>query len=81
MSVQFRDNTVTLDGTCSIAEAELLLQHLLAAADADVDWRTCEWAHTSVIQILLASKAVLIGPPRGAFLQNFIEPTLARKQT
>jgi hypothetical protein len=80
MSVQFRDNRVTLDGTCSIEEAELLLQHLLAAPGAEVDWRTCEWAHTSVIQILLASKSVLIGPPRGAFLQNFIEPALlARK--
>jgi len=81
MTVQFLDDTVTLDGICSIEDADLLLQHLLAAPDAAVDWRTCDRAHASVIQMLLVSKVILIGPPRGSFLRDFISPTLTRKCT
>ena len=70
------DGTIELDGICAIEDAETLLQHLLAAPRATVDWRSCEQAHTAVIQVLMASKPVLRGPPAGDFLRLRLEPLM-----
>jgi hypothetical protein len=70
------DGTIILEGACPIEDAEVLLQHLLASPGAQVDWRTCDSAHTAVIQVLMASAARLIGPPRGGMLRVLIEPAL-----
>ena len=64
------DGTIELDGICTIEDAETLQQHLLAAPRAAVDWRSCEQAHTAVIQVLMASRRVLRGPPAGDFLRT-----------
>ena len=74
MPVRLTDGAaITLEGACSIEDAEFLLNQLLAAPQATVDWRACDQAHTAVIQILLRSKAVLRGPPRGKFLRSWVE--------
>jgi hypothetical protein len=73
------DTTIELDGVCPIEDADVLLQHLLAAPFAAIDWRSCDGAHTSVVQLMLVSKAELIGPPRSKFLRNVIESALVRK--
>ena len=70
------DGAIELDGICTIEDAETLLQHLLAAPGATVDWRSCTQAHTAVIQVLMASKAVLRGPPAGDFLRMRLEPLM-----
>ncbi|HYJ18061.1 MAG TPA: hypothetical protein VEW72_02690 [Burkholderiales bacterium] len=62
------DGTIELDGICPIEDAETLQRYLLAAPGAAVDWRSCRQAHTAVIQVLMASAAVLHGPPAGATL-------------
>jgi hypothetical protein len=73
------DAVIELDGVCSIEDADVLLQHLLTAPLAAIDWRSCDRAHAAVVQLMLVSKAKLIGPPRSEFLRNFIESVLIRK--
>ena len=70
------DGTIELDGACPIEDAEKLQQYLIADPQARVDWRSCDSAHTSVIQILLAAKPLLRGPPAGDFLRNHVSPLL-----
>jgi hypothetical protein len=71
-------NTIRLIGACPADDGEALLQQLLANPEAEVDWRGCENAHAAVIQVLLAAKRPLRGPPAGEFLHRFIGPALAR---
>jgi len=79
MTVRLVDGEpLRLEGDCPIEDAETLLAHMLASPGVTVDWRACEWAHTAVIQVLLASGAPLRGPPAGAFLRERIEPLLVR---
>lgn len=70
------DATLQLEGDCPIEDAEVLLRHLLESPGATVDWRGCERLHTAVVQVILASRAPLMGPPAGAFLRNWVEPIL-----
>jgi hypothetical protein len=68
--------SIVLDGACTSDDAETLLQQLLAAPASVVDWRTCESIHTAVLQVLLAAKPRLLGPPSGRFLRDWVEPRL-----
>jgi hypothetical protein len=70
--------TIELSGICPLEDAEILLQYLLENTGTTLDWTKCEEAHTAVIQILMASKCALIGPPAGLFLKAYIEPALLR---
>lgn len=70
------DGTIELDGVCPIEDAEKLQQYLIADPQARIDWRSCSAAHTAVIQILLAAKPLLRGPPAGDFLRNHVAPLL-----
>ena len=69
---------ILLEGSCSVDDAGSLLQFLTAIPSPTVDWRSCDWAHTAVIQILLASGVPLHGPPRGPLLRDVIEPLISR---
>lgn len=78
MSVRrLSEAVVALEGVCSVEDAETLLSELLASPGASVDWSACEAAHTAVVQVLLASNAFILGPPRSEFLSEFVEPALA----
>lgn len=68
---------IELIGACSSEEGEILLQHLLATPNMIVDWRGCEAAHTAVIQVLMAARPELLGPPASVGLQEWVQPALA----
>jgi hypothetical protein len=72
------DGTILLIDDCAAEDADLLLSHLLARPEAAIDWGSCQSAHTSVIQILLASRREPIGPPRSKFLETMIGPAFGR---
>ena len=72
------DGTVRLEGDCPVEDAEPLQRHLIAHPESVVDWRACTAAHTAVVQILLAARPVLRGPPENEFLRNWIESRLQR---
>jgi hypothetical protein len=69
--------TIVLEGICASEDAEVLLQNLLAYPATSVDWRGCEGAHAAVVQVLIAAKPKLIGPPASAPLKNWVQPFLA----
>jgi hypothetical protein len=68
---------VELSGACPVEDAEILLQYLLAAPHAPVDWSACESAHSAVIQVLLVAKASPQGSPHSLFLKDHVGPLLA----
>ncbi len=72
------DGVIHLAGACPIEEAEPLLRLLAGHPAAAVDWRMCEQAHSAVIQLLLATKRELIGPPADGFLAKHIAGQLDR---
>ena len=78
MTVAMRQGVIHLEGTCPSGDAEELLQLLLSDGNAYVDWRTCDAAHTAVVQVLLAAGCRTVGPPRGAVLASIIAPGLSR---
>ena len=74
------DGTVQLVGECPLEDAEKLLQALISRPAATVDWRQCSAAHTAVVQVLIAAKHPLSGPPGGEWLRHFIEPRLLSEE-
>ncbi|MGH8202019.1 MAG: hypothetical protein ACREVO_16910 [Steroidobacteraceae bacterium] len=63
---------IELVGACPSADAEALLQLLLADPRATVDWRDCRGAHTAVVQVLMAVRPKLLGPPADARLRDWV---------
>ncbi len=52
------DGTIRLEGPCPVEDAEPLLEMLLAAPKAQIDWSQCQKPHTAVVQVLIAVGAV-----------------------
>jgi hypothetical protein len=74
------EGELVLDGICPSEDAESLLQNLATAPSTPVDLRTCESAHTAVIQVLMAAKPRLLGPPAGLLLRDWVYPILKTSQ-
>ncbi|MGH8169811.1 MAG: hypothetical protein ACRETJ_04660 [Steroidobacteraceae bacterium] len=72
--------SIELLGTCTSSDAEPLLQLLLTAPDAIVDWRSCQGAHTAVVQVLMAARPRLLGPPAADDLERWAEPAIRHAQ-
>ena len=63
MTVRRGDNgVIVLDGVCPVEDAEPLLQMLQAMPAAQIDWKSCHQVHTAVLQLVLASGRVPVGP-------------------
>ena len=71
------DGTIVLVGHCPVEDAEELTRLLLLEPSATVDWRACDALHTAVVQVLLAARPPLRGPPRDVSLAQWIEPALS----
>lgn len=76
MTVQLVDGTITLSGECGLDEAEALVRLLLDHDSAAIDWRACTAAHTAVVQVIVASKADLIGSPSSVLLADLLAPAI-----
>ena len=76
------DGTIILEEACPAADSEVLLSHLLAVDCPCVDWRTCDGAHTAVVQVLIAAASFRIlrlqGAPRNAFLRDMVAPLIVK---
>jgi hypothetical protein len=75
------DGSVVLQGICGSEDAEALLQQLLANPVTNVDWRACETAHTAVVQVLMAARPILVGPPLSVQLRNWVQPWFTNRTT
>lgn len=73
---------IELRGRCGADDAEVLQQHLLAMpGDATVEWSDCEYLHSAVVQVLLASQLLVRGAPKSEFLATHIAPILGARRT
>jgi hypothetical protein len=81
MTVALENGIVVLSGDCPAGDAEELLQHLLAEPAAAIDWQRCDTAHSAVIQVLLAARRQISGPPGGEFLRFWVEPAITRARS
>jgi hypothetical protein len=70
------DGHIRLIGMCRIEDAEPLLRLLSGDPQTVVDWRSCRSIHTSVLQVLLAARAKMMGPPDDNFLRMSLEPLM-----
>lgn len=70
------DGLIELVGACPSADAEPLLQLLLASPGATVDWRECRTAHTAVVQVLMAARPKLLGPAADVRLAEWVTPAI-----
>jgi hypothetical protein len=68
---------IMLEGACPVDDAETLRQLLLKKPTAPVDWRSCEYAHTAVVQVLLAAKPRVCGPAGAEFLEDWVATFLS----
>jgi hypothetical protein len=71
------DGTIVLEGNCPAEDGETLARLLTLDPEAAVDWRSCQQAHTAVIQILLAVRPAMRGPPAVPMLRDWIEPIIS----
>ena len=72
------DGVIELAGRCPAEDAEPLQQYLLAAPGASVEWRSCVYLHSAVVQVLLAGAPPMQGTPQDSFLAKHIAPLLNR---
>ena len=68
--------SIELIGTCASTDAEPLLQLLLAAPEATIDWRGCRGAHAAVLQVLMAAGPKLLGPAADRRLEEWVRPAI-----
>ena len=64
---------IRLSGAVPLDEAEPLLRLLIDYPDAAVDWTACTACHSAVLQVLLAARRPMIGPPASNFLRRWID--------
>ncbi|MES2626139.1 MAG: STAS domain-containing protein [Pseudomonadota bacterium] len=77
MTIQLSTNgNIELVGSCTVDDAEFLLQALLTNPGITVDWSACESAHGAVIQVLLVAKTRPFGKPVDTFLRDKVGPWL-----
>ncbi len=78
MALRYADDTIALDGVITVEEAEPLCQVLLAHPQAALDLSLCEHIHAAAVQVLLAARRGIVGPPKDPFLARFVLPALGR---
>ena len=80
MTVRRSDNgTLVVEGVCPVEDAETLLQQLQAAPNAVVDWTQCRQLHTAVLQVIMASGVVPVGPCGDPWVAEWVAPKMAKK--
>lgn len=70
--------TLVLEGVCPVEDAEVLLQLLQSGPAPALDWTTCLQIHTAVLQVILASGIVPVGPCGDALVNRWLAPKLHR---
>lgn len=74
MSVRQAAGVIYIEGDCGVDEAETLLNALLAAPDAKIDWSACGQLHTALIQLVLMRKGQVQSSCGNAWLRQWVSP-------
>jgi hypothetical protein len=73
------DGVVVLEGVCPVEDAEALLRLLQTRPAAALDWTQCRQLHTAVLQVVLASGLVPLGPCGDTLVGQWLAPKLSPK--
>lgn len=76
MPVQYKKTVAQLTGSCTVEEAEGLVEWLAANPRGRVNLRDCEHLHTAVLQVLLALRPPVSAPPADAFIARCLPTEL-----
>ena len=76
MSVRVEGQTIHVEGTASVGDAEPLLAALLEQPARTVDLGKATHLHSAVVQLLLALEPVTIGQPADRFYETHIATLL-----
>jgi len=76
MPINYKKTVAVLDGHCQIEEAEVLLEWLLEHPKAKLNLKGCTQIHTAVLQVLMASAAVISIWPEDALISAWLKPIL-----
>ena len=76
MPIDYRKTVARLEGTCSVEEAEELLQWLQANPKGKVNLKDCAHMHAAVLQVLMALRPAVSGEPEDAFLARWVMPAI-----
>jgi hypothetical protein len=68
------DNVIEIDETCTVEDAETLLQLVLEHPDAAIDMHNCAHMHTAAVQVILAAKPKFRRMPEDEFMKRFLVP-------
>ena len=71
MTVRHVAGAIALEGVCGVEEAETVLNAILEAPQAAIDWSACNRLHTAVVQIILATKVPVRGICGDPWLQRW----------
>jgi hypothetical protein len=79
MPVIIRKTTASLQGVCTVEDAEPLLQWLLAHPGGKVQTKDCVNLHSAVLQTLLVGRAQCLGRPADANLCAWLDAALPHR--
>jgi hypothetical protein len=77
MSVRVDGSVIRLEGECRVEDAEPLLAALRAGTACSVDLTAAGHLHAAVVQVLMALRPALAGPPADPFTAKWLAPLLA----
>ena len=77
MAIRYTDQTVVMDGVCTIEEVDGLISFLERTPGATVSLQSCEHVHTAIVQVLISHKVKLQGEVYSPFLWKWVAPLLA----
>ncbi len=77
MSVRLDGPVIRLEGACRVEDAEPLLSFLQEEPGRVVDLSAAGGLHAAVVQVLLALRPPLAGPPGDPFTAHWLAPLLA----
>lgn len=80
MPIDYRKTVARLEGSCSVEEAEELLQWLQANPQGKVNLKECEHLHAAVLQVLMAVQPPLSAEPSDLFLARWVAPAISGAQ-
>jgi len=68
------ENVIEISESCTVEDAETLLQLVLEHDDALIEAHDCQHIHTAAMQVLLAAKPRFKSLPEEEFLRQFLAP-------
>jgi len=81
MPVIFKKTVATLQGVCTVDEAEQLLEWLAQHPKGKVNLKQCEHLHSAVLQVLMALKPPLSAVPSDPVMASWLLPAISKSDT